>query len=191
MKKVILVFGSFMVLVFTSSFLQAATYPFNVDPGTLTHDKYYTWGLDWSPNSHETIQSVRLSFDNVFNGSDDTTMLYVHLLDSADPGVTGFEDTVAGKEDFFKNDGGFLFQFDIPPYEIRSYSYEFFPSDIVLLSTYLNNGNFGIGFDPDCAPTGSINLSIETTHAPVPASLLLLGSGLLGLVGLKRSYRKK
>jgi hypothetical protein len=47
----------------------------------------------------------------------------------------------------------------------------------------LENGNFGLGFDPDCHfYNNGVRLNIETAAVPIPGAIWLLGSGLLGLL---------
>ena len=66
------------------------------------------------------------------------------------------------------------------------------------VEVYLGNGNYmtldlsnaSFGNDWWQGPDGEdcINLTVTYTHVPVPAAVWLLGSGLVGLVGLRRKF---
>ncbi len=76
--------------------------------------------------------------------------------------------------------------------QLRNLSYSFLSLGLVDdLTSYAGNGRFGFGFDPDCHFfNDGVELVIQTTNAPVPSTLLLLGSGLFGLVGVRRRKKK-
>jgi hypothetical protein len=60
---------------------------------------------------------------------------------------------------------------------------------LTALNSALADGNFGIGFDPDCHYTNSgISMNIQTRVVPEPIScvLFVVGSGVFGLASRRR-----
>lgn len=76
---------------------------------------------------------------------------------------------------------------------LYTYTYTFSQSDINALNAYITDGVFAIGLDPDCHYFNSeidlvLNTSAQTPRVPEPASMFLVGTGLLALL---RQYRKR
>lgn len=167
--------------------VNAASYTFDAGAGlsSLSHWNYYTWGIDFDLADGEKIDSVTLNFENFYNYNNDPNDLYVHLLESATPGVQvgwdwyGFGDAFAGQ-------GELLVQLQNLTSTPTNITYSFDLSEIASLEAFISDGNFGLGFDSDCYYVGNISLDIETSPVPIPSSILLLGSSLLGLVRLRK-----
>jgi hypothetical protein len=58
----------------------------------------------------------------------------------------------------------------------------------------LSDGKFGIGFDPNChyddtGMTFTI-VTVKIPQVPEPATMLLLGLGLMGVLGIRRKIQK-
>ena len=131
----------------------AATYIFEPSPSSdlwdLNHDKYYTWGIDWNLPQGETIAAATLSFDDVRNNDAGLNDLYVQLLDSASNGVALGTDYQA-PGNYFVNQGIQLYQGINLSNTAQDIDVIFNGGQIITLLDYLKDGNFGLGFDPDC-----------------------------------------
>jgi hypothetical protein len=112
------------------------------------------------------VTSVTLFLDDIRNWTVEPNQLYIHLLPDATVGVTKY----------FDNEGGG-----------DNYTHVFTAAQLATFVSYAGNGNFGLGFDPDCHYfNNGIKLTVETTGVPEPGTLILLGSGLLGIVAYSR-----
>ena len=166
--------------------------PSDSDLGDLDHYKYYTWGINtpWNleenaDGSHERAKSATLSFDNIRNWDNNANDLYVHLLPGAPAGVTSRYDGQGGG-DAFAGQGVLLAHYEDLPNTPQDITYTFSASDVSALNAYMQDGNFGLGFDPDCHYyNDGVMLTLE--YVPEPATMGLLGLGGLGLLRRKRN----
>ena len=182
------------MVFFMGGWAEAATYNFEPSPSSdlwdLNHYKYYTWGIDWNLPQGETISAATLSFDNIRNYNSAPNDLYVQLLDSASSGVVvGTDNQASGN--YFASQGIQLYHGVNLPNTAQDIDVIFTSGQISTLLIYLNDGNFGLGFDPDCHfYNDGVTLTLETAPVPIPGAILLFGSGLIGLAGIRKKFKK-
>ena len=151
----------------------------------LSHGSYYTWGLDWDLPDGENITGASLSFSQIYNWNSSDNVLYVHLLDVAASGLAVATDN--NTTDDFAGQGLDLFKWVNLPDSPQNLTYTFTTAELGMLAAYLGDGNFGFGLDPDCHfYNKGITFTLETNAVPIPGAVWLLGSGLLGLVTIRR-----
>jgi hypothetical protein len=161
---------------------------------------YYEWGISWSLPAGDQITSATLTYNNIqltSFGKNNPGLLWTHLLNSATAGVTTETDNDKGSDAFGVSVTGknlFLGKQTFPTLnQTRSFSYNL---DLTTLSSYLADGKFGIGIDPDCVfKDSSIVLCINygpTGGQSVPdggATAILFGATMVGLGWISRKMR--
>ena len=177
---------------------QPSTYmfsPSDADLGDLDHNYYYTWGIQWVIPKGEIITGAEIRYYNIYNWqSESGDRLWTNLLNSVSSANTTIGTDGERILNAFYGPNVYNLGYWTDPDDnssvtpLLSYS---IPSD---LYSWISDGNFGFGIDPDCHyyNTGikfvitTNTITDNSTLAPEPTTLFLLGSGLLGLAGYGR-----
>ncbi|MCE9592470.1 MAG: hypothetical protein K8S99_18340 [Planctomycetes bacterium] len=181
----------------------------------LEHQYAYRWGINYFIPSGMQVSAARLTFTNMKNWDNNAFSLYVRMIDttSSQVGVTKFADNPNDNvfADYFASTSPSLAlttytDVNTPSLKLSGNSgnpvnltYNFTSGQLSTLVTYMSNGYFGFGFDPDChfyndgikllldlVPTGGG--SPPPTPEPATAALGVLSIG--GLIFSATRRRK-
>jgi hypothetical protein len=169
--------------------------PANAVLSELPHEKYFTWGIDFTPKTGETITDATLTFTNIWDWTTEKNdHLFTHLLDNPRSGLRSFTDNQKGGDNFAGKGvlvGNWSDQIGGQP---RNFDLVYDFKDMGLLdelTAYIattpgrGKANIGFGIDPDCHYFNSgvtftiiTDDGIHTSPVPEPAAIVLLGFGM-------------
>ncbi|MCC6485449.1 MAG: PEP-CTERM sorting domain-containing protein [Armatimonadetes bacterium] len=188
------------VMATAISGVRAGTYSFQPTPADLydlDHYKTYTWGIDFTIPSGETITDATLTIKNINNWKyePNANWLYIRLQDNPPLGVVQGTDNQASG-DAFAGTGTLVAVYTDNSTKVETLNYKFGPLGLLpTLNNYAADGRFGFSFDPDCHYfNDGIKFTLTTkptpqTPVPEPVSMALTSLG-LGALGLIRKGRK-
>lgn len=199
-----LVFILALAFVAVPAVARADTFTFRPSPTTALNSLDHYYAYEWQitgfqlPAGHQ-IASATLLYDNIYNWQNESFTLYTRLLDSpvlvsqpyVNGRVTSFWDNQGGG-DYFGSYGVLLGTWTGNkggPGRAIDLTYSVSPAQF----GFLADGTFAFGIDPDCHFYDSgvtFTVTTQPIATPEPASMILLGSGLVGLASVIRRRKR-
>jgi len=186
----LIVLVALTMIVFGSAFAAQTFEPSPANLDDLDHSYFYAWGIDYSLPQGTYIDSASIAFNQIDNWENEPNVLFVNLLDDAAYGVaTGYDGEAEGN--YFEGAGQLLVSYtDDSTGTPVDFTWNFTAPQLTALNAALANGNFGIGFDPDCHfYNQGVKLTLNTNVVPEPfsAMLFVVGGGALAFLKKRKA----
>lgn len=143
--------------------------PSDADLGDLPHQYAVRWGINYSIPTGYQLAGARIVFTNIRNWDTNPNVLYVSLLNlgpSHSMGLRWYEDNPndnVNDGDYFAGKwSAYLLTDPAMPYgsttatlrnlpmTAQTLTFHFDATELAVLASYMADGYFGLGFDPDC-----------------------------------------